>query len=80
MRGELFIMNNPVSSAVRKRRNYARINEVLEMPNLIEVQRASYSWFLEKGLKEIFDDISHSGLHRKSGIGIYRLFPGNAQI
>ena len=58
MRGELFIMNNPVSSAVRKRRNYARINEVLEMPNLIEVQRASYSWFLEKGLKEIFDDIS----------------------
>ena len=51
-------MNNPVSSAVRKRRNYARINEVLEMPNLIEVQRASYSWFLEKGLKEIFDDIS----------------------
>jgi len=51
-------MNNPVGNAVRERRNYARIKEVLEMPNLIEVQRRSYQWFLEKGLKEIFDDIS----------------------
>ncbi len=42
----------------RKRRNYARINEVLELPNLIEIQTSSYQWFLEEGLKELFEDIS----------------------
>lgn len=42
----------------RKRRSYARISEVLELPNLIEIQTASYEWFLEEGLKEMFDDIS----------------------
>ncbi len=40
------------------RRSYSRINEVLEMPNLIEVQKDSYKWFLEEGLKEVFEDIS----------------------
>ena len=40
------------------RKSYARINEVLEMPNLIEVQKDSYKWFLEEGLKEAFEDIS----------------------
>ena len=40
------------------RMNFGKINEVLEMPNLIEVQRDSYKWFLEEGLKEVFDDIS----------------------
>ena len=42
----------------RKRRSYARISEVLELPNLIEIQTASYDWFLEEGLKEMFGDIS----------------------
>src|SRR5699024_2485363 len=42
----------------RKRRSYARINEVLELPNLIEIQTASYQWFLDEGLKEMFEDIS----------------------
>src|SRR5699024_9401668 len=42
----------------RQRRSYARISEVLELPNLIEIQTASYDWFLEEGLKEIFQDIS----------------------
>jgi len=42
----------------RQRRSYARISEVLELPNLIEIQTASYNWFLEKGLKEMFADIS----------------------
>ena len=37
---------------------YARQKEVLEMPNLIEVQKNSYQWFLHEGLKEVFDDIS----------------------
>ncbi|WP_190279391.1 DNA-directed RNA polymerase subunit beta [Ornithinibacillus gellani] len=42
----------------RQRRSYARISEVLELPNLIEIQTASYQWFLEEGLKEMFQDIS----------------------
>src|SRR5699024_5227476 len=42
----------------RKRRSYARISEVLELPNLIEIQTASYDWFLQEGLKEMFADIS----------------------
>jgi len=42
----------------RQRRSYARISEVLELPNLIEIQTASYEWFLEEGLKEMFEDIS----------------------
>ncbi|WP_343264640.1 DNA-directed RNA polymerase subunit beta, partial [Ligaoa zhengdingensis] len=40
------------------RKSFSRINEVLEMPNLIEVQKNSYKWFLEEGLKEVFQDIS----------------------
>ncbi len=40
------------------RMTYARQKEVLEMPNLIEVQKNSYQWFLSEGLKEVFDDIS----------------------
>ncbi len=40
------------------RKSYSKINEVLEMPNLIEVQKDSYQWFLKEGLKEVFEDIS----------------------
>lgn len=46
----------PVGKGVRM--SYARMDEVLEMPNLIEVQKNSYKWFLEEGLKEVFQDIS----------------------
>lgn len=42
----------------RQRRSYARINEVLELPNLTEIQTTSYQWFLDEGLKEMFQDIS----------------------
>ncbi|KIL53612.1 DNA-directed RNA polymerase subunit beta [Jeotgalibacillus alimentarius] len=42
----------------RQRRSYARISEVLDLPNLIEIQTASYDWFLEEGLREMFRDIS----------------------
>jgi len=42
----------------RQRRSYARINEVMELPNLIEIQLKSYRWFLEEGLREVFRDIS----------------------
>ena len=40
------------------RMSYARKKDVLDMPNLIEVQRDSYNWFLQEGLKEVFRDIS----------------------
>ena len=39
------------------RKSFAKINEVLEMPNLIEVQKNSYQWFLDEGLKEVFRDV-----------------------
>nr|WP_156645040.1 DNA-directed RNA polymerase subunit beta [Lentibacillus sp. JNUCC-1] len=42
----------------RQRRSYSRISEVLELPNLIEIQTASYQWFLDEGLREMFHDIS----------------------
>jgi DNA-directed RNA polymerase subunit beta len=42
----------------RQRRSYARINEVLDLPNLIEIQQKSYEWFLDEGLREMFQDIS----------------------
>ncbi len=48
----------PVKLGKNVRMSFSRINEVLEMPNLIEVQKNSYQWFLEKGLKEVFDDMS----------------------
>jgi len=48
----------PVKSGKSVRMSYARQNEVLEMPNLIEIQKDSYEWFLREGLKEAFDDIS----------------------
>ncbi len=48
----------PVHSGNTMRMSYSRQKEVLEMPNLIEVQKDSYNWFLREGLKEVFDDIS----------------------
>ena len=41
----------------RTRRSYSRIKEVLDLPNLIEIQTDSYNWFMEKGLREMFNDI-----------------------
>ena len=48
----------PIAAGKNIRMSYSRQKEVLEMPNLIEVQKDSYRWFLEEGLKEVFDDIS----------------------
>ena len=48
----------PITNGKSSRMSYSRQKEVLEMPNLIEVQKNSYEWFLESGLKEVFDDIS----------------------
>ncbi len=48
----------PVAAGKSLRMSYSRQKEVLEMPNLIEIQKDSYQWFLEEGLKEVFGDIS----------------------
>ncbi|TCL58079.1 DNA-directed RNA polymerase subunit beta [Kineothrix alysoides] len=60
-RGEMSMEKNrirPIASGKNIRMSYSRQKEVLEMPNLIEVQKDSYKWFLSEGLKEVFDDIS----------------------
>jgi len=60
-RGELSMEKNrirPVAAGKNIRMTYAKQKEVLEMPNLIEVQKNSYQWFLDEGLKEVFEDIS----------------------
>ena len=49
---------HPTGSGKNIRMSFQRQKEVLEMPNLIEVQKNSYQWFLDEGLKEVFDDIS----------------------
>ena len=48
----------PVKAGKGIRMSYSNRKEILDMPNLIEVQKNSYNWFIEKGLKEVFDDIS----------------------
>ncbi|MCI8797010.1 MAG: DNA-directed RNA polymerase subunit beta [Dorea sp.] len=48
----------PIKSGKSSRMSYSRQKEVLQMPNLIEVQKDSYQWFLDEGLNEVFDDIS----------------------
>jgi DNA-directed RNA polymerase subunit beta len=61
MRSETSMEKNrirPIKTGKSFRMSYSRQEEVLEMPNLIEVQKDSYKWFLDEGLKEVFDDIS----------------------
>ena len=49
---------HPVKTGKSIRMSYSKQKEVLEMPNLIEIQKDSYQWFLDEGLKEVFEDIS----------------------
>ena len=49
---------HPEKLGKTERMSFSHINEVLEMPNLIDVQKSSYRWFLDEGLKEVFRDIS----------------------
>ena len=51
-------MVHPVTYGKRVRMSYSRIDEVLDLPDLTEVQKSSYQWFIEEGLQEVFDDIS----------------------
>ncbi len=48
----------PVKLGNNERMSFSKINEVIDMPNLIEVQKDSYKWFVEEGLKEVFKDMS----------------------
>ncbi len=60
-RGEMSMEKNrirPIACGKNIRMSYSRQKEVLDMPNLIEVQKDSYKWFLNEGLKEVFADIS----------------------
>ena len=51
-------MVHPVQVGKRTRMSFAKVKDVTEMPNLIEVQLDSYEWFLKEGLLEVFDDIN----------------------
>jgi len=51
-------MVHPISLGKNTRMSYSKIDEVLDMPNLIEIQKNSYKWFLEDGLREVFRDVS----------------------
>ena len=57
--------NHTIMYGKRERQSYSRIAESLELPNLLKIQKGSYEWFLNEGLKEVFEDISpivdHSG-------------------
>ena len=48
----------PVRLGNSERMSFARIDEVIDMPNLIEIQKNSYQWFLDEGLREVFRDVS----------------------
>ena len=48
----------PVTLGTTRRESFSRIDEVIDMPNLIEVQKNSYQWFLDQGLKEVFRDVA----------------------
>ena len=51
-------MPGPIKVGRKERMTFAKINEVCEMPNLIQIQTDSYKWFIEEGLREVFEDIS----------------------
>ena len=51
-------MVNYMAHALTERKSFAKIDEIMEMPNLIEIQRDSYRWFLDEGLMEMFEEIS----------------------
>ena len=51
-------MPHPVTIGKRTRMSFSKIDEALEMPNLIDVQKKSYQWFLEEGLMKVLRDVS----------------------
>ncbi len=51
-------MPNPIKLGRKERMTFSKINEVAEMPNLIQIQTDSYDWFVREGLREVFEDVS----------------------
>ena len=51
-------MPQPVKIGRKERMSFSKINSVLDMPNLIAIQKDSYDWFIKEGLAEVFEDIS----------------------
>lgn len=51
-------MPKPIKVGRKDRMTFSKINEVGQMPNLIEIQTSSYDWFIKEGLREVFEDIS----------------------
>ena len=51
-------MVHPINLGNNVRMSFSQIKEVMDIPNLIEVQKKSYKWFVEKGLKEVFRDVN----------------------
>ena len=51
-------MPQPVQFGRKTRMSFAKIKEAAKMPNLIDIQTKSYDWFIEEGLREVFEDIS----------------------
>jgi DNA-directed RNA polymerase subunit beta len=56
--GQIVLKLKPVTLGTNVRMSFSKINEVLDVPNLIEVQKNSYRWFLREGLKQVFKDVS----------------------
>ena len=52
------VNTKPVKSGKTTRQSFSKINEVIDMPNLISIQKDSYQWFLDEGIKEVFKDVS----------------------
>ena len=58
-------MPNPIKLGRKERMTFAKINEVAEMPNLIQIQTDSYDWFVKEGLREVFEGyFTNQGLCR----------------
>ena len=51
-------MVHPVNQGERTRWSYSKIDEVINMPDFVEIQKDSYRWFLDEGLREVFEEIS----------------------
>ncbi len=51
-------MPNPIKLGRKERMTFSKINEVAEMPNLIQIQTDSYDWFVREGFREVFEDVS----------------------
>ena len=57
--GVMESMPKTVTLGRNQRLSFSKIEEIQSMPNLIEIQKKSYQWFIEQGLKEVFDDVAY---------------------